>query len=134
MTTILASTKDIIEAFFARFGAGDADGVLELFADEVDFNVAGAYFVPWTGPRTDKAGVSEFLTAAAAVEPQEFVVEQILADGGAGVALGHFTHRVLATGKTFSSRFALHVTVEDGLISRYHMFEDSYAIAEAFRD
>jgi hypothetical protein len=134
MTTTITSTKDIIEAFFARFGAGDAEGVLELFADEVDFNVAGAYFVPWTGPRTDQAGVAEFLAAAAAVEPQEFVVERILADGGAGVALGHFTHRVLATGKTFSSRFALHVTVGGGLITRYHMFEDSYAIAEAFRD
>ncbi len=133
MTTTLASTKDIIEAFFARFGAGDADGVLELFADEVDFNVAGAYFVPWTGPRTDKAGVGEFLAAAAAVEPQEFAVERILADGGVGVALGHFTHKVVATGRTFSSRFALHVTVDGGLITRYHMFEDSYAIAEAFR-
>jgi uncharacterized protein len=134
MTATLSSTQDIIEAFFTRFGAGDAEAVLDLFADEVDFNVAGAYFVPWTGPRTDKAGVAEFLAAAAAVEPQEFAVERILADGGTGVALGRFTHRVLATGKTFSSRFALHVTVEGGLITRYHMFEDSYAIAEAFRD
>jgi uncharacterized protein len=134
MTTTLTSTKDIVEAFFARFGAGDADGVLELFAEDVDFNVAGAYFVPWTGPRTDKAGVAEFLAASAAVEPQQFGVERILADGGTGVALGHFTHKVLATGKTFSSRFALHVVVDGGLITRYHMFEDSYAIAEAFRD
>ncbi|MFL6123912.1 nuclear transport factor 2 family protein [Actinophytocola sp.] len=133
MTATLSATKDIIEAFFARFGAGDAEAVLALFADEVDFNVAGAYFVPWTGPRTDKAGVAEFLAAAATVEPQEFAVDRVLADGGTGVALGHFTHRVLATGKTFSSRFALHVTVDGGLITRYHMFEDSYAIAEAFR-
>lgn len=134
MTTTLTSTKDIVEAFFARFGAGDADGVLELFADDVDFNIAGAYFVPWTGPRTDKAGVAEFLTAAAAVEPQQFAIEQVLTDGGTGVALGHFTHKVRATGKTFSSRFALHVVIDGGLITRYHMFEDSYAIAEAFRD
>jgi ketosteroid isomerase-like protein len=133
MTATLSSTKDVIEAFFARFGAGDVNGVLALFADEVDLAVAGADFVPWTGPKSTKAGVGEFLAATGAVEPQEFAVRQIVTEGDTGVALGHFTHRVLATGKSFSSRFALHVTVEDGLISRYHMFEDSYAIAEAFR-
>lgn len=28
--------------------------------------------------------------------------------------------------------FALHLTVEDGLITRHHMYEDSLAVAEAF--
>ncbi len=51
---------------------------------------------------------------------------------GQGVVLGHFRHRVRRTGRTFACRFALHFEVSGGLIRRYHMFEDSYAIAEAF--
>ncbi|MGP4113740.1 nuclear transport factor 2 family protein [Streptomyces sp. 4N509B] len=132
-TASTASAQDLVTAFFERFGSGDAEGVLALFADEVDFEIAGADTVPWTGRRTTRAGVAAFLREAGAVEPQEFVVERVLADGDTGVALGRFRHRVRSTGKEFASRFALHLTVEGGLIRRYHMFEDSHAIAEAFR-
>jgi hypothetical protein len=30
------------------------------------------------------------------------------------------------------SRFALHLTAEDGLVTRHHVYEDSLAVAQAF--
>jgi ketosteroid isomerase-like protein len=39
---------------------------------------------------------------------------------------------VRATGRTFTNDFALHITVTDGLITAYHMYEDSHAISAAF--
>ncbi len=37
-----------------------------------------------------------------------------------------------ATGKAFASEFAVELHVSDGLITRYRMHEDSYAISLAF--
>lgn len=48
------------------------------------------------------------------------------------VALGHNEFPVLATGKSFSNDFALHFTVQDGQITGYQMYEDTYAVDQAF--
>ncbi|WP_241564490.1 nuclear transport factor 2 family protein [Nonomuraea polychroma] len=37
-----------------------------------------------------------------------------------------------STGRAYGARFALHLTVEDGLVTRHHVYEDSLAVAQAF--
>jgi uncharacterized protein len=134
MTGTAPTTVFVIEEFFRRLGTGDRASVLDLFADEFDLLVAGADFVPWTGPRSTKGELDQFLAAVVAeVETREFAIDQVVVDGRDGVALGHATHLVCRTGRTFSGRFALHVVVAHGQIVKYHMFEDSHAIAEAFQ-
>ncbi|MYV59999.1 ketosteroid isomerase, partial [Streptomyces sp. SID4931] len=34
--------------------------------------------------------------------------------------------------RAYQARFALHLTVEDGLVTRHHVYEDSLAVAQAF--
>jgi ketosteroid isomerase-like protein len=134
MTTTMSPAAAVAAEFFRRFGAGDFDGVLELFADNVDWDVPGAPEVPWTGRRRTRADIRAFLsTVAAEVRTREFTVDRVLADGEHGVALGRFTHEVLRTGRAFSCGFALHIHVRDGRIDLYHMFEDSAAVAAAYR-
>jgi uncharacterized protein len=134
MPATALSAADALTEFFTRFGAGDGDALLALFADEVDWNVPGSPAVPWTGRRAAKTEVAEFFgIAAAEVERTEsFTVDRVLADGDHAVALGSFTHVIRSTGKPFSSAYALHIGLTDGLISSYHMFEDSHAAAGAF--
>ncbi|MFE2376902.1 nuclear transport factor 2 family protein [Streptomyces sp. NPDC059398] len=36
------------------------------------------------------------------------------------------------TGRAYQARFALHLTVVDGLVTRHHVYEDSLAVAQAF--
>ena len=104
-----------------------------MFAPDTDFSVPGAASVPWTGTRSTIPEIEEFLAIATGeVETRQFAVERILTDGQHAIAIGNFSHWVRRTGKTFTSRFALHVQVVDGTIRMYHMFEDSYAAAEAF--
>jgi len=131
--TAVRGTADTISVFFDRFGAGDADGMLAVFADRVDFEVPGAPIVPWTGPRETPEEISGFIRSAMQdIRTQRFDVEKIIVDGPDGIVLGEFAHEVLATGKIFESRFALRITVEQGRITRYRMFENSYAAAQAF--
>src|SRR4051812_45835631 len=105
-TPTTPSTADTVSEFFTRFGAGDISGLLDLFADTVDWNVAGSPAVPWTGRRSTKPEIQAFLEAATTlVQTQAFAVDQVLTDGATGVVLGRFSHTVIATGKTFTSTF-----------------------------
>jgi ketosteroid isomerase-like protein len=133
--TTVRDTAATIGEFFTRFGGGDRPGLLELFAPDVDFAVAGAEdVVPWAGSRSTLAAVDEFLRISLEdVTTEQFDVAKILVDGEDGVVLGAFAHRIHRTDKVFRSSFALHVRVHNGLIVRYHMFEDSHRAELAWR-
>ncbi|HJP72890.1 MAG TPA: nuclear transport factor 2 family protein [Pseudonocardiaceae bacterium] len=131
----MTGTAETINAFFTRFGAGDRAGMLELFAEDADFLVAGADNVPWTGRREGHAQIATFIDSVCDdVETKQFDVDTIVTDGENGVVLGSFAHLVLRTGKIFTGPFALHIGVRDGKIRTYHMYEDSYAASVAFTD
>lgn len=133
-TDTKTTTTGTVDAFFAAFAAGDTDGLLELFAERVDFNVAGAPNVPWTGVRSTKKEIAEFfgMFGKLLTPPESFAITARITEGNDAVVIANCVFGVLATGKTFSNRYALHFTVIDGRIARYHMYEDSYAIYEAF--
>jgi hypothetical protein len=58
-------------------------------------------------------------------------VAHILVDGPHAVVLGEIAQTVRANGVAYASPFALRLTVEDGLITRYHVYEDSLTVARA---
>jgi len=127
-------TAAVIDSFFARFGSGDIPGLLDLFADPVDFAVNGAPEIPWSGVRSSRAELSEFFASFGRElsPPEEFTITARVIDGAQAVVFGRNRFRVLATRKQFTNEFALHFTVESGKITSYHMYEDSYAISLAF--
>ena len=133
-STAPVSTRDVVDAFFARFGEGDVPALLDLFADGVAFHVGGAPNVPWAGSRTSKDDIAAFFAAFGQhlTPAQEYVVATTVVDGDHAVVIGHNRFGVLATGKTFTNHFALHLTAAGGKITGYRMYEDSHAISEAF--
>ncbi|WP_158887043.1 nuclear transport factor 2 family protein [Amycolatopsis anabasis] len=133
------NTRDTIEELFRRMGAGDPDGIAALHAERVDWKVnwpAGeAAAIPWIRDWSTRADIAEFHRAlAAAFVPGEDAVsvERVLVDGPDAVVLGETARTFRSTGKRFTMMFALHLTVQNGLISRYHVYEDSLAVARAF--
>ncbi|GAA2911688.1 hypothetical protein GCM10010517_78250 [Streptosporangium fragile] len=134
MTTAPRTTREIVDAFFARFGAGDLPGLLDLFADRVDFSVPGAPNVPWTGTRSTRNEISEFFTVLGKelTPAEEFTVDATVVEGEHAVVTGRSRFGVVSTGKAFVNEFALHFTVADARITGYRMHEDSHAISVAF--
>ncbi|WP_327393220.1 nuclear transport factor 2 family protein [Streptomyces sp. NBC_01186] len=133
--TATATTRATVDEFYRRLGSGELEGVLDLFAEQVDWNIYGADTVPWAGRRSTRAEVAEFLTTLPGhLEREEFEVTRLLVDGDDAVALGHMRQKVKRTGKPFASPFAFHFTVQEGRITRYHTYEDSHALAEAMSD
>jgi ketosteroid isomerase-like protein len=132
-------TLAVAEEFLRRMGEGDPDAIAELFAEPVDWRLnwpgGGHPEVPWIRDRSTRADVADhFRTLGDFHAPQKQAgpVPEILVDGASAVVLGEIRQKVRATGLSYVARLALRLTVEDGLISRYHVYEDSLMVAEAF--
>ncbi|MFG1683953.1 nuclear transport factor 2 family protein [Nonomuraea sp. NPDC049269] len=138
MTSDAHGTRDIVEALLGRIAEGDVDRVAELFAEPIDWRLdwpaEGHPAVPWIRPRSSRADVADHFRSLAAHHVPELngtSVARILVDGADAVVLGEIVQTVKANGAAYSSPFALHLTVEDGLITRYHIYEDSLTVARA---
>lgn len=124
-------SRRTIETFFRRLTGGE--DVNDMFAEPVDHYVPGAEVVPWTGRRSTRPEVAEFFDMLRThLEPRDFALSQLIVGGEDAVALGRFAYTVRSTRRPFEGQFALHLTVKDDQITRYHMYEDSYALERAF--
>ncbi|GAB3482183.1 nuclear transport factor 2 family protein [Amycolatopsis cihanbeyliensis] len=133
-STHTARTRALVAEFFREMATTGGDPAA-YFAGTVHWDIPGATgIVPWIGPRTGKAQVAEFFARFGDyLERDRFEVRRIIADGPHAVVIGELRSRVRATGRIIESPFAVDITVQDGLITRYVMFEDSWRVAEATR-
>ncbi|MEU7648825.1 MULTISPECIES: nuclear transport factor 2 family protein [Streptomyces] len=129
-----AHTRAVVREFLAARLAGDLDRLTAVFADEVDWLLAENPAVPWIRPRSTAAEcAAQFTELMEHTVPEDAraTVDAFLVDGADAVLTGHVSGTVRATGKSFAGPFALRLTVEDGRITRHHLYENSLSIAEA---
>lgn len=126
------NTRDVTQEFFSRFGSGDLPGVAALFAEPIDFHVDGSPTVPWMRkmPTTRDDIIDFYSTMAEHTSIERYSVDKIVVEGDDSVSLATFT--LIANGHTIDSAYALHLTVHDGQITHFRMYEDSLAFAKAF--
>lgn len=131
---VAEATRAVVEAFLAARLAGDTERIAALFADEVDWLLAENPGVPWIRPRSSAAecaAQSAELAAHTVPEDARASVDTFLVDGTDAVLMGHLSGTVRATGRSFAGPFALRLTVEEGRVTRHHLYENSLSIAEA---
>ncbi|CAM5595580.1 nuclear transport factor 2 family protein [Streptomyces griseus] len=131
------TTRAVVQAFLAARLAGDTARLTALFADEVDWLLAENPTVPWIRPRSTAAEcAAQFTELMEHTVPEDAraSVDAFLVDGTDAVLTGHLSGTVRATGKSFEGPFALRLTVENGRITRHHLYENSLSIAEAVSD
>lgn len=130
-----AATRATLAELMGRLSQFEPEHAAELFAETVDWDVPGDTRVPWTGARTSRDEVAAYfrtLWSVCDTAQTDNAVSQVLVDGADAVVLGVFTQTIRATGRRFSTPVALHITVDDGLITRLRMYEDSHAVAGAY--
>ncbi|MBT2400544.1 nuclear transport factor 2 family protein [Streptomyces sp. ISL-100] len=133
-SSVAEATRAVVQEFLAARMAGDTGRLVALFADEVDWLLAENPVVPWIRPRSTAAECAAQFTALmehTVPEDARASVDSFLVEGTGAVLMGHLSGTVRATGKSFEGPFALHLTVEDGRITRHHLYENSLSIAEA---
>jgi hypothetical protein len=131
------TTEELMASFMGRLGEQDADGIGELFADEIDWYVPGSKALPWTGPRSRREHVAEyFRTMWPAFVPGQSTaaVDKVVINGDDAVVFSSFSHTVAKNGKKLNTPAAMHLTIANGQIVRMHLYEDTLAVHEAFRD
>ncbi|GII93883.1 nuclear transport factor 2 family protein [Sinosporangium siamense] len=141
MSTPPATTRAVVEELLRRIGEGDPESIAEMYAEPGDWKLDwpeaehGRTATPWIRHRSTRADAAahyrelaeHHVPGQAATE-----IERILVDGRDAVVLGEIRQTARSTGRAYRARFALHVTVEDGLVTRHHVYEDSLAVAQAF--
>lgn len=128
------ATRAVVREFLAARMAGDTGRLTGLFADEVDWLLAENPAVPWIRPRrTGVECAAQFTELMEHTVPEDAraSVDTFLVDGADAVLMGRLSGTVRATGRRFEGPFALRLTVEDGRITRHHLYENSLSIAEA---
>ena len=133
-----SGTRATAREYLRRMAAGDAEHIAEMFAEKVDWQLDwpadGHPAVPWIRPRSTRADIADhFRTIQDFHVPEErgSAAAEILVDGTDAVVLGEIRQTVKATGEPYTARCAVRITVEDGLITRCHFYEDSLTVARA---
>jgi ketosteroid isomerase-like protein len=140
-TSTAAATRALVEELLRRIGEGDPVRIAELYAEPADWRLDwpqdehGRAATPWIRHRATRADAADHYRQLAEHHvPGEVAteIERILVDGADAVVLGEIRQTAAPTGRAYRARFALHLTVEDGLVTRHHVYEDSLAVARAF--
>jgi ketosteroid isomerase-like protein len=124
MGAATAVAKDV----YAAFGRGDVAAILNMLADEIDWEFVGSPGLPYAGRRRTRTEVAEFFAAIPrcdeihVFEPREFLE----ADEHVTV-LGWESSTALDTGKRFESEWVHVFTVSNGKITRWRGFLNTAA-------
>ncbi|MFQ6147201.1 nuclear transport factor 2 family protein [Streptomyces seoulensis] len=136
-----STTRAVVDELLRRIGQGEPTRIAEMYAERGDWKLDwpeaehGRAATPWIRHRSTRADVAaHFRELAEHHVPGQAAteIERMLVDGRDAVVLGEIRQTARSTGRAYQARFALHLTVEDGLITRHHVYEDSLAVAQAF--
>jgi ketosteroid isomerase-like protein len=118
----------VVQQAYEAFGRGDIAALLELVADEVDWEFVGPPRLAYAGLRRSRHEVAEFFADIShadeihAFEPREFI------EAGEHVTvLGWESSTALDTGKSFESEWVHVFTVQHGQIVRWRGFFNTAA-------
>lgn len=124
---------DVAIKLQVAFGDSDATELTALFAPDGSVHVAGNPDIAAVGVHHGHQAVRAFFDELInSATPLSMAVKEIVASGTNVVALGHFHYRLNESGREYESDFALHLDIQHGLIQRYQMYEDSWAVSVAY--
>ena len=131
-----AHNIEIANTLLEGIGTGrDPDEIAASFAENLVFEIQGDNGVlPWVGHKTGRQTIADFIRDQRAMtEPLAFEVEDVLASEKRAVIVGSLRSRISATDRITASQFALVLTIQDDVVTRFQMLEDSYDVSRAAR-
>ena len=130
---IATQTRNTVDKFLQFLTQRDLKNLVGVFSDDVDWYIPGdQQKASWLGVRNTNREIKEFYELLwRNTEPVAARIENIVIQENIAVIAGEFSTKMLATGKTVSSLFFILITVENNLIVKYRLLEDSYAVSVA---
>ncbi len=124
------NNKQIIENGYQCFVTGDVPGLLAAFDENIEWTEAEGF--PHGGTYTGADAIVEnvFMTLGSEWENFSVVPDEILDAGENIVALGHYSGKYNATGKSMRVPFAHVWTLRDGKIVKFVQYTDTLKVSE----
>jgi ketosteroid isomerase-like protein len=123
----------VVNAFFDIFKNGATpDELAARFDVNADYLIPGdTKNVPWIGHRIGRTAIKEsFRLLRENITPEKLVFTDILAKGDRVVVLGYLESRMKKNNKQMKSEFSIDIVVKNGLLTRYHLLEDSFEVSD----
>lgn len=136
-TSAQASFQDsaaikVVNRFFERFKSGASpEELASLFDEKAEMFIPGdTKNVPWIGRRIGrKAIANSFKLLRENIKPLKLEFIDMLNKGDRVVILGYLESQMKKNGKVMKSEFCIDIVVKNGLLSRYHILEDSFEVS-----
>jgi uncharacterized protein len=125
--------RALVLTLFARFSAGDLDGVLSLLDDQVSWRIPGKPgTAPFVGPRNRRQIEKIFRAMAAEMDgPLAMTVTGLIAEGDR-VAVEVDGHGRLRNGRVYENQYHFAITVANGKIVDVHEYYDTQHALETW--
>lgn len=125
--------KQMVLRGYQLFQAGDINGLLQLFADDIEWIGSPAEFVAFSGDYHGKQEVAQFFADMdKAQETEQFEPRDAIAEGDKVVVTGYGKWRTRTTGQSYESPWVHVFTIRDGKIVRFQQYNDTAAGRAAF--
>lgn len=130
------SNLKIVRGVYEAFARTDILAVLAALDDDVEWIMPGPpETLPFAGVWRGRDAVSRFLAIlTGTLSFEQFEPRTFLADADTVVVLGHSRDRMLATGRIVEMEWAAVITLREGKVICYQVYEDTAAFVEALRD
>jgi ketosteroid isomerase-like protein len=130
-------TQEVLNGFLQSMGANDIAQIAKYFWQSASFYIAESPYMPWTGKKTGRQEILaalQQLTGAHKLDEDDFEMAHIFIDGSEAAIFVKAGRTVKSTGKKFKEPFSMRLTIENGLITKFQMLEDSHQIEKAFKN
>jgi uncharacterized protein len=123
----------LIQKLFEAFGRGDVQTILSHCTPDCAFYCPGPAAIPYAGSKKGAAEIQSYFSNLIGTQSNaDLRIDQFVAEGNSVVAIGRYTAKVDATGRTIESPVALTFEVEGGKVTRHMVFHDTAAIAAGY--
>lgn len=125
----------LVKQGYDLFKKGDIQGLLNLFADDIDWQLDKVAGVPFSGQRRGKEQVGEFFKLLDENQhPLQFEPREFIAQGDKVAVLGHYVWSVKSTDRRYESDWAHVFTVQNGKVAGFREYTDTAATAAAYQE
>jgi uncharacterized protein len=127
----------IVKSLYDAFKRRDVHSIMDMFSDDAIMHgpTPSASVLPWGGTYNGRSGVAQFFKALGeSLEPQQFDLNDFIAQDNRVVVLGYQKGRAKPTGRPYEIEFVHVWTIrDDGKFTEFRVYNDTASLVEALR-
>ena len=127
---------NMVKRLYDVFKRREVYSIMDMFADDaVMYGPAPSGVLPWGGTYNGRSGVAQFFkTLGESLEPQQFDLNDFIAQYNKVVVLGYQKGRAKPTGRPYEIEFVRVWTIRDGKFIEFRVYNDTASLVESLRN